>query len=569
MLANLFVTDLALIRHLSVDFHAGFSVLTGQTGAGKSLILDALNLFLEQKGAKELVREGAPKLEVSLFFDEISPDTARLLSDYFCEEDVAEGITLMRQVTSDGKSTCKIGGRTVPFSQLKSVAQHLLSIQGQNAAGALLDEKNHRGYLDSALSDADQQVLEEYRALYRDWVKEKNALQQMKETASSGKEKLALLDFQMKEIEKVKPKRGEEEALEARLSALKNSEKIHAALYTADRALSGGEKGRGAVFLLEAAAGKLETLGEPDPDFALAGELYEISRRVKEMAGEVSYRLSQVGEEDPATLVDKIQRRLDLLYKLKLKYGSTVEEVISYYESIKQQKDLTMTLKDDIKRATEQLSALEHKVKEVGAKLTRARKTLARALEEEIGSVLTFLDMPQTRFFVQLSPTEPGPEGLESVSFAISPNLGEGTKPLAQIASGGESSRIMLALHLKLGRAKDADTMVFDEVDTGISGATAQKIALALKKLSQRKQVLCVTHSAQVSTLSDHHYLVEKSQEDGRTQTRLFCLDEEGRLLENARLFAGATLTQEAKSAAEDLRRQGLREYEKWKDTIL
>ena len=569
MLANLFVSDLALIRRLSVDFHKGFSVFTGETGAGKSLVLDALGLILKQKGAKELIREGAEKMEVSLFFDSLSPETMEALGDDFSSEELKEGIVLSRTVTRDGKSVCRMGGRTVPFSRLSAVAAELLSIQGQDAAGGLFDEKNHRRYLDSALDEKGLAILEEYRALYSAWSSLRGELSSLASMQGDEKEKVALYDYQMKEIAKVKPRAGEEEALEAKLRELKSQEKLHGALYTADRALNGGEKGRGALFLLEAAAGKLEGLGEEDPQFPLSTELYELAARAKEIARDVSFRLSGIGEDDPAELMDRIQRRLDLLYRLKLKYGSTVEEVLSYYEELKRKKDLTLSLKDDIKRKSAELEKLEGALKEKAALLTAERKRVARELEEGIHSVLAFLDMPKTRFFVTITPTAYGQEGADFVTFSLAANTGEGVKPLSQVASGGEGSRIMLALQLKLGKAKDADTMVFDEVDTGISGATAQKIGIALKTLSLKKQILCVTHSAQVSTLANQHYLVEKKEAEGRTESTVIPLDEEGLLMENARLFAGATLTQEARTAAEQLRREGTLEFEKWKDNVL
>ena len=568
MLSSLFVSDLALIRRLSVDFHRGFSVLTGETGGGKSLVLDAFSLILEPRAPKELVREGAERTEVSLFFDELSPETKAALADSFSAEELEEGVTLSRTVTAEGNSTCRAGGRTVPASRLSEIARTLLSLQGQGAAGGLFDQKNHRRYLDSALTKEEAQRLEEYRRVYREYTREKSALAELESQTGNEKEKIELWDYQMREIARVKPKAGEEDALEAKLSSLQNVEKLHAALYTADRALSGGEKGKGARFLLEAAAGRLASLGESDPQFALSGELYEIARRVGEIAGDVSFRLAETGEEDPADLSDRIRRRLDALYQLKQKYGGTVEDVIAYYAEIARKKDLTLSLKDDIKRASAALAAREKELFAAAETVTAARRRAAKQLEEDVHALLAFLDMPKTRFFAEVAPVPPGPDGADAVSFLLSANTGEGIKPLALVASGGEGSRVMLALHLKLGKAKDADTMVFDEIDTGVSGATAQKIGIALKTLARTRQILCVTHSAQVSTLADRHYLVKKAEKDGRTETSVTLLDETASLMENARLFSGATLTEEARDAAQELRSEGLREFEKWKNTV-
>ncbi len=567
MLANLFVSDLALIRRLSVDFHRGFSVLTGETGAGKSLILDSLNLFLVQKGAKDLVRRGAEKLEVSLFFDEISPDARRVLQEVFSPEEMEEGITLTRTVTKEGKSTCKAGDRTLPFSKVSEMAKALLSIHGQNASGGLLEEKNHLLYLDSALPEQGEEILSEYRALYGEYTRLSRLLSEL-QSHGDDKEMLALYEYQMQEIAKVKPKAGEEEALEKRLLSLQNSEKRHGALDTADRALSGGEKGRGAVFLLEVAARKLEGLKEEEYK-KLSDELYDLAHRAKEAAREVSFALSQEEEEDPAELVDRIRRRIDALYQLKLKYGSTVEEVIAFYGELKRKKDLTLSRKDDIKRTLANLEETKISLVKKADELSLLRKKVAAELEEQIHGVLSFLDMPKMRFFVSFEKTQPGPNGTDGVRFEISANTGEGVKPLAQVASGGELSRIMLALSLKLGKAKDADTLVFDEVDTGISGSTSQKIGIALRTLSQFKQIFCVTHSAQVATLSDHHFLVEKREEEGRTETLLSPLSQEDSLKENARLLGGASLTDKALSAAISLREEGLSEWKKRKGLFL
>jgi DNA repair protein RecN (Recombination protein N) len=567
MLANLFVSDLALIRNLSVDFGKGFSVLTGETGAGKSLVLDSLNLFLEQKGAKDLVRHGAEQLEASLFFDEISPFACGALSEFLPPEEIQEGICLSRVVTKEGKSIQKCNGRSMPFSQIRRIASTLLAIHGQQSAGGLLDEKNHRVYLDEALPSEGKQCLAEYRSLWEAYTENEKELARMESEVGQAKEKIDLYTYQLNEIAKVKPKLGEEEALEQRLAALQNAEKFHGAISVAHRALSGGEKGRGAFFLLEAAAAKLDVLGKDHPLSSHAEELYEMARRTKEIAGEVSFAFSQE-EEDPGDLMDRIRRRIDALYQLKLKYGSTVEEVLAFYEETKRKKDSTEQLKDDIKIRLAKKADLTAKLEETAGHLTAAREAVARQLEEEIHSVLAFLDMPKMRFFVSLEPGSLSPWGKEAVSFRISPNTGEGKRPLSQIASGGELSRIMLALQLKLGSSKDADTVIFDEIDTGISGATSQKIGICLRELAQEKQVFCVTHSAQVSTLAKEHFLVEKREEEGRTETVLTLLGEEESLRENARLLGGAALTPQALSAAGTLREEGIAEWNKQQGLI-
>ena len=567
MLTSLFVSDLALIRRLSVDFHRGFSVLTGETGAGKSLVLDSLGLFLSPKAGKELVRHGEEKLEVSLYFTELTEEQIASLSELVDPEEAREGVTLTRIVYASGKSLSKLCGRTLPFSRLSALASELLAIHGQNSAVGLLDEKKHGRYLDDALSPEGRKALSEYRAAYEEELSAKKALDQLRADVLEGKEKLALYEYQMQEIARVKPKRGEEEKLEEKLRHLQNFEKEYGAVATAHRALSGGEKGKGAVFLLSTAARRLEELGEGEYSEA-AGKLYELAESAKELESSLSAALDGYGEEDPGDLMDRIQKRMDALYRLKQKFGMTVDEILDYYEQIKEKKDLTLRGKDDIKKGELHLASLAETLSLAGEKLSEARKETAEKLEREIHGTLAFLDMPKMRFSVLLTPCPAGADGCEKVAFGIAANTGEGTKPLAQVASGGEMSRIMLALSLKLLKEKDAPTMIFDEIDTGISGATAQKIGICLKSLARDRQIFCVTHSAQVSTLADRHFLVEKSESDGRTETRLTLLDEAGSQRENARLLGGRELSDEARCAADKLRSEGLAEFEKIKDTL-
>lgn len=565
MLSQIYVNDLALIRRLSVDMEGGFTVLTGETGAGKSLVLDSLGLFLSSGGAKDLVRRGEEKLSVSLFFTELGEEIRARFAEELSSEEWDDGVLLSRTVYASGKSVCKIGTRTVPFSLLSSVAGEMIAIHGQHDSGGLLDEKKHPAYLDSALSPEGREILKKYGEYYADYRKEKEALETLKAAAESDGDLAPLYDFQMKEIAAVAPKEGEEEALEARLQYLQSFEKRHGALYTAHRALDGGEKGKGALYLLEGAARKLESAGTEE-DKALADELYEILHRTREIRDTLADELSSLGGEDPEEELDRVQKRLSSLFRLKQKYKKDIDEILRYYGEIREKKSLTLSRKDDIKRQAAAVKEKEALLLAAGEKLTRFRKDTAEELEKAIHGTLSFLDMPKMRFSVEFSPlSEPSPEGMEKMRFVIAANTGEGAKPLAKVASGGELSRIMLALQLKLGKAKDADTLVFDEIDTGISGATAQKIGICLKTLSRRKQVLCVTHSAQVATLSDQHYLVEKKESDGRTETSLTLLSPEESLKENARLLGGKTVSGDAEKAAASLRDEGEREWQLWR----
>ena len=387
------------------------------------------------------------------------------------------------------------------------------------------------------------------------------------EAMDGGEEALELYEYKMAQIARVAPQKGEEEELEAKLRALQTYEKDYEALSTAHLALSGGAKGKGAVFLLSAAARKIELLGDTAPYPALRDALYDLSSRAEDLEKEIFSAMSDLGDEDPGAEMDRVQKRLDALYRLKTQFHMTGDEVLAHYEELKRKRDLTISRKDDIKRERLRLKKLEEEMLAAGKALSRAREKRAGELEREIHGALAFLDMPKTRFSVALTPAPPSARGLEKVSFLLAANPGEGTKPLAQVASGGEMSRVMLALTLKLSRGRDAETLIFDEIDTGISGATAQKVGVCLKMLGETRQVFCVTHSAQVATLASHHFLVEKKEEEGRTETRLSLLSEEESLRENARLLGGKDVSAEALSAARELRAEGEREWKKFRDT--
>ncbi len=566
MLVSLSVRDLALIRRLDVDFTRSFTVLTGETGAGKSLVLDSLNLFLTQKGAKELVRHGAEKMEVSLLFGDLSPQTLEALREVYDTEGEEE-FQLTRIVTAEGKSTCRINGRAVSFAVLSAVASQLVTIHGQMSARGLLDEKNHLFYLDALLSEQGKAALAAYTEAYREYRSAAERLSALEEKMPSQSQTLDYLEYQMAEIARIKPRVGEDEELEERLFALQNSEKRYAALHTADRALSGGEKGKGAVYLLEAAAARLNALPEKENQ-RRSEELYDLVHRARELASEVSFALSEIGSEDPGEEMDRIRKRIDLLFRLKQKYGETLEEVIGHFRSLKEKRDLTLSLKDDIKRAKEDCKKQKEALEGAAEALGKERRLAAEALEQGVLGVLSFLDMPRLRFRVLFEGEEFTSRGKGGVRFAISPNQGEGLRPLASIASGGELSRLMLSLQLKLGQTRSADTFVFDEIDTGISGATAQKIGICLRELAEERQVFCVTHSPQVATLAGEHFLVEKRETEGRTETGLKKLSEEESLMEVSRLLGGQKVGRQAREAAENLRREGLLEWKKVKNEL-
>ena len=559
MLRSLFVSELALIRRLSLDLDGGFTVLTGETGAGKSLVLDSLNLFLKTGSARDLVRRGAEEMTVDLYFDGISPEAKDVLRELDAPAEEDGAAALSRVVSAEGRSVMKLNGRGLPQSAVRRAAEALIAIHGQNDTGLLLDEKNHLACLDSALPAEGAALLARYGALWKRYRGAEDALAQWQ--AEPDPAVLAdLYAFQIKEIARVKPRIGEEEELEEKRRFLAGAAAARDALRVADRALNGGEKGRGAAFLLNAAAGKLELLDEKDP---LAEKARDLAAEAAALADEVSRRYADAVEEDPAEAMDRVQKRLDLLYRLKQKYGGTVEKALETYEKAVAGREKLALRESETKRLEEEKKALLSELRAVGAALRKARRAVGDELEKSVSDLLSFLDMPGTALRVAMEELPaPGPAGLDKVAFLLAANAGEGERPLSRIASGGELSRIMLALQLKLGKAKTADTVVFDEIDTGVSGATAQKIGLCLKALGRTRQVLCVTHSAQVASLSDHHLLVEKAEKNGRTETSVRRLTPEESLEEVARILGGRTLGRATRENAMELKAEGLREYD-------
>ena len=569
MLCNLYVKNLALLSSLSVDFEEGFSVLTGETGAGKSLILDSLNLFLQKGSPRDLIRNGEEECTVSLFFDSLPPAAREKLSEIAPGADPEEGVTLSRTLSRSGKSVCRAAGRTVSLSALRSLALTLFFIHGQHDAAGLLDPSTHLSYLDASLSPKEKEALSDYRAAFADY----RALCDEKDRILSDQRDpdaaAAYYDFQIREITKARVTPGEEEELTRRLAVLRDSEKIHNALATADRALSGGEKGRGAAALLEIAAARMESIASLPAYAAFAETLRGLAGEVQSAAEEGAALFAELNEEDPGEETDRIQRRLDHLYRLKTKYGATEQEILDFLDRVTREKEQLLTRKDRLSELEKKIAALREVLTEKARVLTRIRLEKKKELEAGVHRVLAFLDMEKTRFDVRVAErTDFGADGRDQVEFFFAPNAGEAEKPLAAIASGGELSRVMLALQLKLGADLGVGTLIFDEIDTGISGATAQKIGICLKKLAASGQIFCVTHSAQVASLADVHYLVSKSEKDGRTETAVRRLSEEESLAELARILGGRRIGAATLGNAAALKEEGRREFDKQKNLL-
>ena len=539
MLDLLHIENIAVIEEADIRFRPGFNALTGETGAGKSIVIDAMGAVLGGRTSRELIRTGADRAFVSACFSNLPADLPGLAACGVSPDENGE-LLLQREIYEDGKNACRANGRPVTVAQLRQIGGELLNIHGQHDGAQLLDEERHCAYLDRfGRTDA---PLEAYRAAYGVMADLAAKMAALRMDEAEKARRMDSLRFQIGELERAELTPGEEEALLERRELLRNGEKYLSALSGADYALSGDDEGGGAVTALreaEAAMASVRNLG---------GDLAELYKRLEEARCEV-YDLAETIRDkraefdfSPAEL-DAVESRTDLLYRLKKKYGATVEECIAYLDRCREELDAMETADDTLLRLEKQHAKAQQAVLAAGATLTEARRQAAAALEARIQSELRDLDMRRVRFAIEFTPRQPGPDGCDAIRFLMSANVGEDLRPIARIASGGELARIMLALKNVLAEQESVGTLVFDEVDTGVSGRAAQKVAEKLAQVSRRKQVLCVTHLPQLDAMADTHFSVEKGEAKGRTFTHVVLLDREQRKAELARITGGAAVT--------------------------
>ena len=546
MLQLLHIENIAVIEEADIAFDAGFSALTGETGAGKSIVIDALGAVLGQRTSRDLIRTGDAKAFVSAVFTAVPP--LPVLAE--CGLDPAEGeLLLQREIYADGKNACRVSGHPVTVALLRRIGSALLNIHGQHDGQQLLDEEQHQAYLDS------YGHVEGYLATYGDCfaameeTRRKIRALQMDEAEKARR--VDSLQFQIGELERAKLEPGEEEALLQRRDLLRNSEKYMSAVQSALWALSGDESG-GAVALLREAEGAMSSARHISDDFAqlyqrlesLGSEAYDVAETLRDMRDAMEF--------SPREL-DELESRADQLYRLKKKYGATVEDMLAYLDQCREELERITFAADTVARLDKQLEKQRRQVMGAAALLSDARKAAARDLELRIQDELRQLDMPKVRFSICFGEKEPDATGVDVVRFLMSANVGEELKPINKVASGGELARIMLALKNVLAENESIGTLVFDEVDTGVSGRAAQRVAEKLAQVSRRKQVLCVTHLPQLAAMADTHYAVEKGEREGRTFTRVSALTREERKQELARLTGGSRVTSAMLAGAEEL----------------
>ncbi|MCI6991742.1 MAG: DNA repair protein RecN [Clostridiales bacterium] len=562
MLSLLHIENIALIDRADIAFGPGFNVLTGETGAGKSIIIDAIGAVLGERTSRDLIRTGEKSALVTALFRDL-PNLPWFQETGIGPDENGE-LLISRKLQGDGKNLCRVGGVPCTVVQLKALGSQLIDIHGQHDGQQLLDETCHLGYLDSfgGLGGPLADYQEAYAAL--DQLRRQIAALQMDEAEKARR--IDTLQFQIGELERADLRPGEEEELEERKTLLRSADKLMAAVEGAYSALFGTDSQDGAASLLAQAEGELSRVAEA------SGELSRLSAAVSELrygaedAAEGLRALRDDLDFSPGEL-DQVEDRLDQLHRLKKKYGATVQEMLDYLSRCRQELDQMELADDTLSKLKKQRKAQLALTREKAEALSQRRRQAAEQLRARIEEELRQLDMPKVRFQVDFAP-KPGKLGLDEtgmdeVSFLMSANVGETLKPIAKVASGGELSRIMLALKNVLAENDDIMTLIFDEVDTGVSGRAAGKVAQKMSRLSRNCQVLCVTHLPQIAAMSDCHYAVQKGEKDGRTYTSVTELDREGRRAELARLTGGEHLSSAILEGAEEL----LREAEAYKES--
>lgn len=547
MLELLHIENIAIIEAADIEFAPGFNALTGETGAGKSIVIDSLSAVLGQRTSRELIRTGAEKAFVSAAFSGMAPE----LTEELGIQPEADGtLLLQREIQTDGKNVCRVNGRPVTVGQLRALGARLLNIHGQHDGQQLLDEEQHIVYLDSF--GRVESLAITYAEKYKNFTDIRRQIGALQMDEAEKARRVDTLQYQIEELRRAKLTPGEEEELTARRGMLRNAEKFLDAVAGADYALNGDDSGGGALSALRQAQDALGGVRHLDDAF---GQLYE---RLGEAYSEV-YDIAATVEDKRGELdvspgeLDRVESRMDLLYRLKKKYGATVEDMLDYQARCEAELSQIEDAGDTLARLEQALSKAEKEARQAAQALSDARKAAADRLTAQILTELQQLDMGKIRFAVDFAEKPLDSDGMDTVRFLMSANVGEELRPIHKIASGGELARIMLAMKNVLSEQDHVGTMVFDEVDTGVSGRAAQKVAEKMARISRRKQVLCVTHLPQLAAMADTHFSVEKGERGGRTYTEVRRLDREQRRRELARLTGGSHVSQTMLDGAEEL----------------
>lgn len=548
MLKFLHIENIAVIEQSDIEFSEGFNILTGETGAGKSIVIDSINAVLGERTSKELIRAGCDTAEVSAVFGCFDDYTAGVLAEHGFSPDEDGNIVIRRRLSSSGKGLIKLNDRPLTAAELKEIAKSLINIHGQHDSQALLDPESHIGYIDALANNGG--ILSEYYSEFKNLNAIRKELNSAETDEDEKRRETDLLKYQINELESANITLGEYEKLKRNLEIARNYRTTVETLSAAYAALKGGEEFDGASALIDGAQRKLTALKNDDWNVK-AEKLADALSVIEDVSAELRDFLDSAEFSDLDA--DSINERLDTLDRLMLKYGNSEQEMLDFLTSAKVRLEELVFSDCRIAELAELLDESTVRLVALGERLTKSRQKAAAEFETKVCGILTYLNMPDVRFTVSLQKGRYTKRGCDVVEFLISANKGERVKPLSKIASGGELSRVMLAIKSVLLDKDKVGTMIFDEIDTGISGYTAGKVGTQLKKVSKNRQVICVTHLAQIAAMADNHLLIQKNTQNGRTFTKVEPLSYEDRISEIARIMSGAELTENLYKSAKEL----------------
>lgn len=550
MLRNLKIENIAVVESADIEFSDGLNVLTGETGAGKSILIDSINAVLGERTSKDLIRNNCDNGFVSAFFDCVNEKVNSVLEELDIPAESDNSLLITRRISLNGKSYCKVNGVNVTVSMLKKIGNELVNIHGQHDNQYLLNPDFHYEFIDMLSENKD--ILKEYKISFSELIKVRRKLKSLQQDENEKSRKLELLKYQIDELENAGLKIGEKEELQKRKAVIVNSEALMNALNAAVQCIEGSEESSGTALLCREMCNSLSKFSNISPEYEEISQKCENAcELIDDIKVLIQSRLKEV-EFDPAEL-EMIEDRLDQLYKLSEKYGTTEENMLSFLENAKKSYNEIISADEEISSLTRKYDeCLEYAVS-MASKLTEERKSTAHKFEKAVKEQLSYLDMPHIEFLVNFTQGKLNSTGLDRIEFLISTNPGEPPKPLSKIASGGELSRIMLAIKSILAHNDTIATLIFDEIDTGVSGRASRKIGYRLKSVSKDCQVICVTHSAQIASVADTHLLISKEVTENKTYTKVTPLDFKARKNELARIMGGLQISQALLDSAQEL----------------
>lgn len=550
MLKTLVIENIAVIKKAQIEFTSGLNVLTGETGAGKSIVVDSINAILGERTSRELVRAGSDNAFVNAYFEDINDDVKLKLNEYDIPVEEDGSLLLSRKISAGGKSVCRVNGLPVTVGILKDIGTHLVNIHGQHDSQALLNPDFHYKFVD-AYADCDE-LLAEYKESFKSFLNIRRQLKSLTSDADERDKQSEILDYQIKELRDADIKVGEWEELKNRKSVILNSQAILNALNTLLGAVNGDDENQGIQSVLSSSDKEITALLDADSQLKPIKEKLDSAEDLLESIKDLISDKMESLDFQPDEL-DKIEERLDILYTFSNKYGETEQDMLYYLADAERKRALFDNSEQDLERLNAEYDSSLEKTQSLALKLSEVRRKAAEKLGDEICSQLEFLDMPGVKFVTQFSKGNLSSSGVDKIKFLIRTNPGEEPKPLAKIASGGELSRIMLAIKSIIAKSDSIATLIFDEIDTGVSGKASRKIGLKLKEVGKNAQVICVTHSAQIASAADSHFLIKKEYTDNAAFTQIMPLDFEGRKYELARIMGGLNVTESLLKSAEEM----------------